>query len=228
MKIEILGEGAFASALVHLDAGDEFVSESGAMFRASSNVDIDVTTKSRGKGGLLAGLKRLFAGEHFFFSTYKVTDGQPGEVGLAPTLQGGVRVIECDGLTGWYCTGGSYLGSTSGLTVETEFQGFKGFFTGESIFFLKITGRGQLLTSGFGRLAEIDVKDSITVDTGHVVAFQDTLEYTITKAGGSWIQSWLAGEGIVMNFTGKGRIIVQSHNPNEFGKTLGPKLPQRS
>ena len=50
------------SALVHLDPGETFVSESGAMFRASSNVDIDVTTKTRGKGGLLAGIKRLVGG----------------------------------------------------------------------------------------------------------------------------------------------------------------------
>lgn len=227
MKIEIPASGAFSSALVHLEPGEEFVSESGAMFRASANIDIDVTTKTRGKGGFFAGLKRLFAGEHFFFSKYRVTDDRPGEVGLAPTLQGNVRVLELDDSHAWYCTGGSYLGSSPSLMVDTEFQGLKGLFTGESVFFLKVTGSGQLLVSAFGRLAEINVKESITVDTGHVVAFQDTLKYTITKAGRSWFQSWLAGEGIVMNFTGQGRLLVQSHNPNEFGKSLGPTLPPR-
>jgi len=227
MKVEILGEGAFSSALVHLDPGEEFISESGAMYRASSNVDIDVTTKSRGSGGLFAGLKRLFSGEHFFFSTYKTTDGQPGEVGLAPTLQGSLRAIDVDESCSWYCTGGSYLGSTKDLLVETQFQGLKGLFTGESIFFLKVSGKGILVVNAFGRLAELEVREDITIDTGHVVAFQETLEYKITKAGGSWFQSWLAGEGFVMKFTGKGRILVQSHNPNEFGKGLGPLLPER-
>ena len=75
MKIETLSGGAFESALVHIDPGESFVSESGAMYRASANIDIDVTTKSKGKGGLMSGLKRLFAGESFFFSTYRVTDG---------------------------------------------------------------------------------------------------------------------------------------------------------
>ena len=65
------------------------------------------------------------------------------------------------------------------------------------------------------------------MDTGHLVAFESSLQYTISKAGGSWIQSWLAGEGLVMNFTGRGRIITQSHNPTEFGKSLGPLLPTR-
>ena len=65
------------------------------------------------------------------------------------------------------------------------------------------------------------------VDTGHVVAFEDTLEFTVGRAGGSWIQSFLSSEGLVMNFTGRGKIYVQSHNPNEFGKTLGGMLPPR-
>ena len=96
MEIEILGEGAFESALIHLDPGEQFVSESGAMYRASANVDIDVTTRSRGSGGLLGGVKRLLARENFFFSTYSTNDGQPGEVGLAPTHQGEVFVIDVD------------------------------------------------------------------------------------------------------------------------------------
>ena len=227
MEIELLGKGAFMSALVHLDSGEEFISESGAMYRASSNVDIDITTKSRKKGGVFQALKRLFAGEHFFFSTYKTSDGQSGEVGLAPTHQGGMKILPLDGSAAWMTTGGSYIGSSKDVLVETEFQGLKGLFTGENIFFLKASGTGQILVGAFGRLTEIEVNEEIIVDTGHVVAFQDTLEYKITKAGKGWFQSWLTGEGMVMKFSGKGRIVVQSHNPDEFGKGLGPILPER-
>lgn len=228
MTIEILGDGAFQSALVHLADGESFVSESGAMYRASSNVDIDVTTRSRSKGGLLAGVKRLLSGESFFLSTYRTDDGSVGEVGLAPTHQGEIRVIDLDSTASWMCAGGSYLGSSAGIELDTQFQGFKGFFTGEAPFFMKATGHGQLLTTAFGRIVEIDVKEPLTVDTGHLVAFEETLQYEITKGGGSWFQSWLAGEGVVMKFTGQGRILTQSHNPKEFGRQLGPKLPTRS
>lgn len=228
MDIEIQGEGAFESALVRLQSGETFVSESGAMYRASSNVDIDVTTRSRGKGGLLGGLKRMLSGESFFLSTYKTTDGQSGEVGLAPTHQGQLRMIEVDSSVDWMCAGGSYLGSSEGLEVDTQFQGFKGFFSGEAPFFVTISGTGQVLVSAFGRIVEMDVTEALTVDTGHLVAFESTLDYTISKAGGSWIQSWLAGEGLVMNFSGQGKILTQSHNPTEFGGRLGPQLPERS
>jgi uncharacterized protein (TIGR00266 family) len=227
MKIDIIGKGSFASALIHLNPGESFVSEAGAMYRASANIDIDVTTRTRGKGGILGGLKRLLAGESFFLSTYHVTNGQAGEVGIAPTHQGEVRVVQLDGSTDWLCAGGSYLGSTPGLRLDTEFQGLKGFFTGESLFYVVVSGAGLLLLGAFGRIIEIDVNDDLTVDTGHVVAFQDTLDYSISKAGRSWVQSWLAGEGLVMKFRGKGKILVQSHNPSEFGKSLGPLLPPR-
>jgi uncharacterized protein (TIGR00266 family) len=227
MQIEILGDGAFESALVHLQPGERFISESGALYRASGNVQIDVTTSARGSGGILSGVKRLLAREHFFFSTYTTDDGRPGEVGLAPTHQGELMVIDVEPGTPWLCAGGSYLGSTSGLNVNTQFQGMKGFVSGESLVFLEVSGSGQLLVNAFGRLVESEVDQSITVDTGHLVAFESTLRYEITKAGKSWIQSWLAGEGVVMKFTGQGRIITQSHNPRGFGATLGRLLPPR-
>lgn len=228
MNIEILGTGAFESALVQLNAGEEFVSESGAMYRASGNMNIDVTTKKRGGGGgLLGGLKRLLAGEKFFFSTYSTTDGGAGEVGIAPTHQGEVHVIDMDGSAGWLCAGGSYLGNGPEIEVDTKFQGLKGFLTGEAPVFLHCTGTGPLVVTAFGRIVEMEVTEELIVDTGHVVAYQDTLEYSLSKVGGSWIKSWLSGEGIVMKFNGQGKILTQSHNPDEFGNMLGPMLPDR-
>ena len=227
MHIDILKRGAFGSALVKLDPGEHFVSESGAMFRASGNIDIDVTTKTRGKGGIFAGIKRLLSGDNFFFSKYSVTDGRPGEVGLSPTLQGEVRVVDVDPSIAWLTAGGSYMGSSEGLTVDTQFQGFKGMFSGESLFFLEVSGQGQLLVNAFGRITELEVDGEMIVDTGHLVAFEESLDYKITKAGGGWISSFVAGEGLVMNFHGRGRILVQSHNPTAFGRDLGRRLPPR-
>jgi len=227
VNVEILERGAFSSAVVHLEPGDEFTSEAGAMYRASSNVDIDVTTRSFGKGGVLGGLKRMLAKESFFLSKYRVTDANSGEVALAPVHVGSVRRIDVAPETAWISTGGSYLGSGPGLKIDTEFQGLKGLFTGESISFVKVSGSGPLLVSAFGRIVEHDVEGELVVDTGHVVAFTERLSYSISKVGGSWIQSWLAGEGIVLRFSGQGKILVQSHNPSQFGGLLGPQLPER-
>jgi uncharacterized protein (TIGR00266 family) len=227
MDIQVVDRGAFSWALVGIRPGEQFVSESGAMFRSSSNIDVDVTTRSKRSGGLLSGLRRMLADESFFFSTYSCTDREDGEVGLAPKHQGQIATIDCDGVAGWVCTGGSYLGSTAGLNIDTDFQGLRGMFSGESLSFLNVSGAGTLLVNAFGRIEEVDVSGELTVDTGHVVAFQDSLHYSLGKAGGSWLQSFLAGEGVVLNFSGQGKLYVQSHNPDEFGKTLGPLLPER-
>lgn len=227
MNIDIQERGAFGSALVTLQPGESFISESGAMYRASSNVDIDVTTRTRGGGGILQGLKRLVGGDSFFLSTYKLRDGSTGEVGVAPTLQGEVRRVDVDAATNWICAGGSYLASHPDLDLDTKFQGLRGLFSGESLFFIHVNGQGPLIVNAFGRITELAVEGELIVDTGHVVAFQETLNYTITKAGGSWLSSFMVGEGLVMNFTGHGKILVQSHNPKEFGRGLGRKLPPR-
>ena len=84
-----------------------------------------------------------------------------------------------------------------------------------------------MLVSAFGRLTEVEIDGALTVDTGHVVAYQESLNYRLTKAGGSWIHAWLGGEGIVMEFEGQGKLIVQSHNAKEFGRALGRRLPPR-
>ena len=227
MDVHVKDRGAFSWVLVGLEDEEQFVSESGAMFRASTNIDIEVTTRGGKGGGILGGIGRSLAGESFFLSTYRSMDGQPGEVGLAPTHQGEIRKIELDGSVRWLCTGGSYLASSRSLELDTAFQGIGGMLSGESLSFMRVTGEGPLVVAAFGKLSEIDVDGKFTVDTGHVVAFEESLSYSIGKASGSFIQSFLVGEGLVLKFSGQGRIYVQSHNPDEFGQRLGRMLPPR-
>lgn len=225
MKLSVISPGAFASVKVDLEPGDRFVSESGAMVRMSSSVDVDVTTKPKGKGGILGGLKRLLGGDSFFFSTYSSSRG--GEVVIAPTLPGDCHVQQLDGSSTWLCAGASYLGSGPDVELDTQFQGFKGMFSGESLVFMEAKGTGPLVVNAFGKIREVEVDGSYVVDTGHVVAYETSLEYTLSKAGSSWFHSWLAGEGIVLRFTGRGRLLIQSHNPQEFGPAVGGMLPTR-
>lgn len=226
MKMESGGPLAFNYLKVALEPGEQLVSEAGAMVRMSANIRADVTTRSRGKGGILAGLKRLAGGDSFFLSTY-TADATAGEVVVAPMLMGQVYVLAVDGSRTWLCAGGSYLASSSGVELEPQWQGVKGMFSGESLFYLRTAGTGSLAVSAFGQISKVPVDGEYIVDTGHVVAFSNGLEYEITKAGSSWIQSFLAGEGLVMRFRGRGDLLVQSHNPDAFGSEVGPDLPPR-
>ena len=231
MNVKIDTEGAFGSALVTLEAGEKFVSEAGAMYRASPNMEIEVESRRKKDegmwGALKSGIKAMFAGESFFLSTYTPNDGQVGEVGLAPTHQGEVRSVKV-GPEVWICSGGSYLGSSGGITLDTQYQGLsKGMFSKEGLVFVQASGEGDLLVNGFGRISSVDVSGGITIDNGHLIAFTEGLEYTISKAGGGWISSLMSGEGLVMKFSGQGKVLVQSHDPSRLGGVLGPLLPPR-
>ncbi len=231
MNVKIDTEGAFGSALVKIEAGEKFVSEAGAMYRASANMDIDVESRKKKDEGMWgafkSGIKAMFAGESFFLSSYTPNDGQSGEVGLAPTHQGEVRSVKV-GPDVWICSGGSYLGSSGGITLDTQYQGLtKGMFSKEGLVFVQASGEGDLLVNGFGRISSVDVSGGITIDNGHLIAFTEGLEYTISKAGSGWISSMMSGEGLVMNFRGQGKVLVQSHDPSRLGGVLGPLLPPR-
>ena len=53
-----------------LESGEKFVSEAGAMYRASDNIHIDVESRRKKDqgwwGAFKAGVKAMFAGESFF------------------------------------------------------------------------------------------------------------------------------------------------------------------
>ena len=230
MNIKIDTEGAFGSALIVLEPGEKFVSEAGAMYRASSNVEIEaVSRKKEGQGffgGIAAGMRAMLAGETYHLSNYQAGE-EPGEVGLAPTHQGEVRKVEVGSET-WICSGGSYLGSSGGIDLDTQYQGLvMGMFSKEGLVFVRASGKGELLVNGFGRISEVSVGNGITIDNGHLIAFTEGLEYEIGKAGSGWISSMMSGEGLVMKFRGQGKILVQSHDPSRLGGALGPLLPPR-
>ena len=103
----------------------------------------------------------------------------------------------------------------------------KALFSGENVFWLKCSGRGDLLLNSFGAVYSVDIRDRYVVDSGHIVAFEDTLQFSVGRLGDSWLQTLLSGEGFVCHFAGQGRLYCQTHSPKSFGQTLGPMLKPR-
>ncbi len=84
-----------------------------------------------------------------------------------------------------------------------------------------------MIVNSFGAIYPVKVNGEYIVDTGHIVAFEESLNFSLTKAGKSWMNSFLGGEGLVCKFRGNGTIWLQSHNTSSFGAILGPKLKPR-
>ncbi len=225
MKLEILHQPDSSIAKIAMAPNEEIVAEAGAMVAMSSNLNVSTTLRKGKGGGVFGGLKRMLAGESLFLSVFR-TPNEVGEIYLAPKLMGDLLPYTLDGKTLIVQSTG-YLASTPGVDLELGFQGFKSFFSGESIFWLKISGSGLVLLNAFGGIYEIDVDGEYVVDTGHIVAFEDSLSFRISKANASWWGALFGGEGLVCRFSGKGKLYCQTHNPSAFGSMVGSQLPPR-
>ena len=226
MNIEIQNRPAYAIADVHLGQGECVISEGGAMVSMTSDVTVSTSTMSTGGGaaGLLKGIKRMLSGESFFLNKFTSTTG--GHVSFAPTLIGDIEHLSLDGTKNIIVQSSSFLACSEGVEMDTQFGGLKSLFAGESLFWIKFSGSGDLVVNSFGGIFYKDVDGSFIVDTGHIVGFEDTLEYKVKKVGGLKA-TLLSGEGLVTEFSGRGRLYMQTHNASAFGGLLGPKLPPR-
>ena len=225
MNIELLHQPDSAIARVILNAGEELVAQAGCMVAMSGSINASTTLRQGKGGGILGGLKRLVAGESLFLSVFR-SPIAGGEIFVAPKFMGDILLYQMQGQE-LVVQATSYLASGSDVDIDLGFQGLKSVFSGESIFWLNISGHGSLLLNSFGAIYEIPVEGEYIVDTGHIVAFEKSLTFDITKAGSSWIGAFLGGEGLVCRFKGQGKVYCQTHNPGAFGHEIGSKLPPR-
>jgi uncharacterized protein (TIGR00266 family) len=223
MQVEITHKPSYAMATIKLTAGEALQTEAGAMVGMSPSIEL----KTESKGGLLGGLKRaVLGGESFFINTYTATDAS--EMIVAPALPGDM-VHQMLGGEPLMVQSGSYIASAIGVEVDTKWGGAKTFFGGEGLFLLRCTGQGDLLLSSFGAIHELELGagEKYRVDTGHIVAFSESVNYEVKKVGG-WKSTILSGEGLVCELTGPGKVMLQSRSPSAFLGWLIPQLPTPS
>ena len=113
-------------------------------------------------------------------------------------------------------------------------------FSGEGLFLLTVAGHGLLLLSSFGAIhtKELNSGEEYIVDTGHIVAFEDTVQWQIEKATGATqgvggflkglMKSALTGEGFVCRYRGPGKLYIQTRQLPGFARQLLPFLPRPS
>jgi uncharacterized protein (TIGR00266 family) len=217
MQVNVLYRPSQSIAQCWLQPNEAVMAESGAMMGMSTNVQMQTQS-----GGLLKGLKRMFGGESFFRNTF-TAQGGPGEVLFTTPLCGDMTVLEV-GAKQWLLQNSAYVASSPTVDVQTQ-SSFKGMFSGAGLFVLGTQGQGQVIIGGFGAIEPMMVDGSMVIDTGHLVAWESTLQYTVGKSGSGWIASFLSGEGLVCHFQGQGQVYIQSRNSSEYGHAIGAMLP---
>ena len=226
MKSTIEFSPAYTMLTLDLAPGERVKAEPGAMV-AQQGVEMET---GMGGSSLFGGIRRMLGGESFFVNTF--TAGPAGGwVSLSPPIPGDIHSMALQPGENLFLQGSSFMACTDNVQTDTQFQGLKGLFSGESIFFLRAFAEGMegtVFFDSYGAIKklELDGTEELVVDTGHVVAFTEGMEYSIGKVGG--FRSLIAGgEGLVMKFRGRGQVWIQSRNMLGLAERLIPFLPKK-
>ena len=202
---------------VKIPAGEKIKVEAAAM--ASMDTNLEMKTKFKG------GFSRFLGGESLFINEFTANHGS-ADIQIAPACPGDVEHIYLSNET-IYLQNTAFLASADTIKVETKWQGLtRGFFSGESLFLIKCSGEGDLWFNSYGGIIPIDVEEGYVVDTGHIVAFTEGLNYEISKVGG-YKSLFFSGEGLVCRFSGQGKVWIQTRKITPFVSWVNPFRPAK-
>ncbi|GIW82484.1 MAG: TIGR00266 family protein [Gemmatales bacterium] len=217
----------FSLLTVQLDPGQKVYAEPSAMVSMDATIDL----KAGLKGGFSKTIGRMLGGESIIINTFTAARGA-GEVTFAPGTPGDILHYHLQGRS-LMLQRGAFLAYSDGVELTGKWQGAKGFFSGEGLILLKATGEGDIFFNSYGAILPIDVTGEFIVDTGYIVAFEDTLNYKVSvlpglRSGGTIKSFFFGGEGLVCRFSGHGKVWVQTRCVYPFLTWIYPFRPSKS
>ena len=196
------------AVVIPLGPNQEIQAEPGALLYMAGDVDMD----SSMKGGLWGGLKRMVGGESLFMTKFR--SRSQGQVAFAAPHPGKLKQIDLAGGAAWLCQRDSFLCATSGIEIGIAFtkRFGAGLFGGEGFILQRITGNGSAFIHGGGNFIEFELVagQTLRVDTGCIVAFEESVQYDIQFVGG-FKNALFGGEGLFLaTLTGPGKCVLQT------------------
>ena len=217
IDFEIHGEG-LQYVEVELDQDESVIAEAGAMLYMSDGITFEAKMgdgSSEGlMGALLGAAKRAISGESVFLTHFTNEAAGKAHVGFAAPYPGQIVAIDLGRHSGdVICQKQAFLAAAKGTELSITFNKRigAGFFGGEGFILQRLHGDGLAFVHAGGTIIERDLAgETLRVDTGCIVGFEDNVEYEIEMAGG--LRSMLfGGEGIFLaTLSGHGRVWLQT------------------
>lgn len=211
---------AHAVAHLYLTEGQTVRAEAGALVAMSPNVELGADT-SDGVLHLVQGKKT----RKQQFSTQYTARGGGGKLILAPMLPGSIEVLSLD-RQGFHISSAAFLACEPELDLDTEIANASSFFSNPDIFLIGIGGTGTLLLGAYGGCHRLMLQagESLAMDTGHVIAFEQHTRYRLEKAAKTALVSMVTSETLVAVFEGPGTIFIQTRNLVQLAEGLVPLI----
>ena len=210
---------------IRLQPGQELFAEAGKMVYKQLQVSWETRMTGETLGEKIWGaVKRKLMGESLFMTYFR--SSTPGEVGFAGSYPGRVQAFDLKAGQSIFVQRDAFVVAQSSATLNIALvkRLGAGFFGGEGFILEQLTGPGTVFIHAGGDFVEFTLAagESMQVDTGCIVAFEETVQYDIQLAGGIRTAIF-GGEGLFLaTLTGPGRIIIQSLTLEKMRRELAP------
>jgi uncharacterized protein (TIGR00266 family) len=206
---------------IELDPSETVIAEAGAMMYMEDNVGFETKMGdgSKPNQGFLSALgnvaKRAITGESLFMTHFTSNAAQGKKhVAFGAPYPGKIIAIDLDEAKGeLICQKDSFLCAALGTEISIAFNKKigAGLFGGEGFILQRLRGDGMVFIHAGGTIIEKRLNnEKLMVDTGCIVAFENTINYDIQRAGN--LKSMVfGGEGLFLaTLQGTGRVWLQS------------------
>ncbi len=226
MKYEIVGK-TVPTVEVTLDKGESMYTQKGGMTWQTDGISMSTNAQ----GGIMKSLGRMFAGESIFMNTF-TSQRDGAQIAFATTIPGDIKAINLSEIqSGLTVQKGAFLCAEPGVEMSVKFSKTfsAGLFGGEGFILQEAKGKGMLFLEIDGDPIERELApgEVLKVDTGNVVAFENTVSYEIETVKGIG-NIFLGGEGLFLTrLVGPGKVILQSQNFNDFAGRIISLVPKQ-
>lgn len=218
---------------IELDPNETVIAEAGAMMYLEEGIAFETKMGDGSNpqegflGKLLQAGARAISGESLFLTHFTNQGFGKKHVAFSAPYPGTIVPIELSNLGGriiiqkdaFLCAA---LGTKVTITLNKRIGA--GFFGGEGFILQKLEGDGRAFVHAGGTVVERQLNnETLMVDTGCIVGFEDSIDYSIDKAGG--LKSMIfGGEGIFLaTLRGTGKVWLQSMPISKMIQAVSPR-----
>jgi uncharacterized protein (TIGR00266 family) len=209
---------------LHMKPGQEVFAEAGRMIYKNPAVIWETRMSGESIGEKIFGaIKRKLMGESLFLTYFRAA-GVNAEVGFAGSYPGTIRHFDLKAGQTVMVQRDSFLcaQTTASLNIAFTKRLGTGLFGGEGFILEKLAGPGAVFIHGGGDFVEFELAagEVLQIDTGCIVAFDESVDYDIQFAGGIKTAIF-GGEGLFLaTLTGPGKVILQSMTLQKMRREL--------
>ncbi len=204
---------------IELDPQETVIAEAGSMNWMDEGISFEAKMGDGSQpdkgifGKLLDAGKRAMTGESIFLTHFTNVGHGKKEVSFAAPYPGSIVPVDLSQMNSILCQKDAFLCAALGTSVSIAFNKRlgAGFFGGEGFILQKLSGDGLAFLHAGGTVIEKNLtNETLLIDTGCIVAFDDSLDYNIERVG-NLKSMFFGGEGMFLaTLRGTGKVYLQS------------------